>query len=247
MPLIVTHRHRPDDLEHWRRCERIDALNAQRMAGRIERKAKEALDVMRAFVESGGGYLGVSWGKDSIVCAHLLHTLEREGVAFPAVWVRVRLWENPDCEAVRDAFLGRWPLSTYEEIEVEAGADRDGGTSARGFDEAARRHGDRHISGVRGDESRVRQIVMARWGTATARTCRPIGRWTTEEVFAYLHTHELPVHPVYGYSMGGMLDRLRLRTASLGGDRGRGMGREEWERTYYPDVLGAARRAGESP
>lgn len=245
MPLIVTLRHRPDDLEHWRRAERVDALTARRLAGRLRDRAAEAREVLRAFITgaptpAAGGYLGVSWGKDSVVVAHLLHELEREGIRFPAVWVRVRLWENPDCDLVRDAFLERWPLSAYEEIEVDAGEDRAGGTSALGFEEAARRHGDRHVSGVRGAESATRRIVMARWGAATARTCRPIGRWSTEEVFAYLHAHDLPVHPAYGYTMGGVFDRLRLRTASLGGARGAGHGRAGWERAYYDAALRAA-------
>lgn len=240
MPLIVTARHRPEDLEHWRRCEQIDALNARRLAGRLATKAAAAQDVMRAFIGEGGGYLGVSWGKDSVVCAHLLHTLELEGLRYPAVWVRVRLWENPDCDRVRDAFLEGWPLRAYSEIEVDAGEDRAGGTSAVGFAEAAQRHGARHVSGVRGAESRIRRIVMARHGEASATTCRPIGRWSTEEVFAYLAIHGLPIHPAYGYTMGGLFDRMRLRTASLGGERGSGHGRGGWERAYYDAELRTA-------
>lgn len=240
MPLIVTHRHRPEDLRHWAACERVDTINARRLAKRLAWKAEQARAVMRAFVE-GGGYLGISWGKDSVVCAHLLHQLEAGGIDYPSVWVRVEGWENPDCTLVRDAFLSRWPLRGYDEIKTKAGANRGGGTSAPGFALAARLHGDRHISGVRAAESTVRAIAMSRWGTATDRTCRPIGRWTTEEVFVYLHTHGLPVHPAYGYTMGGLHDRLRIRTGSLGGSRGNGMGRAEWETAYYRPELDAAR------
>jgi phosphoadenosine phosphosulfate reductase len=223
-------------------CEEIDRLTAIRTRRRLEVIATQSRNVLRAFVNSGGGYLSISWGKDSLVCAHLLHELERnEGVVYPAIWVRVRRWENPDCQLVRDAFLERWPLAAYEEIVVEAGPNRAGGTSALGFREAARRHGDRHVSGVRGDESKVRRIVVSRWGTATERTCRPIARWTTEQVFAYLALHDLPVHPVYAYTLGGRLDRLHLRTGSLGGSRG-GSRRAEWEAAYYPAELLAARR-----
>lgn len=244
MPLIVTPRHRPDDLARWRVNERIDALTAQRITSRLARKADAARDVMRAFIAEGGGYLGVSWGKDSVVCAHMMHELERAGgIVYPVAWVRVRAWENPDCVLVRDAFLARWPLTSYAEIEADAGADRAGGTSAPGFAEAARRFGDRHVSGVRGEESTTRAIAMARYGTATARTCRPIGRWTGGEVFAYLYAHGLPVHPVYGYTMGGAFERRHLRVGSLGGERGTGHGRAEWERAYYGPELGAARRA----
>jgi phosphoadenosine phosphosulfate reductase len=229
--LIITSRHTERDLAHWHICEQEDDLHAQRLAKKLEEKAARAMDEMRSFIETAGrGYLGVSWGKDSVVCAWMLHQL---GIAYPAVWVRVREWENPDCLLVRDAFLERFPLRAYEEIEVEAGENRAGGTSARGFEEAARRHGDAHISGVRGDESTVRRWMMRRCGIATDRTCRPIGWWSTRDVFAFSRLHDLPLHPAYGYTMGGVYDRLHLRTASLGGTRGQGHGRAEWERAYY--------------
>lgn len=231
--LITTDRHTDRDLAHWRMCEREDELHARRLSRRLDERVERALAVMRAFIEAGDGYLGISWGKDSVVCAWLLHRLEREGVMYPACWVRVRHWENPDCELVRDAFLERWPLSRYEEIVVDVGPDRRGGTSALGFAEAARRHGDRHISGVRAEESAIRRASIGHLGLTTKRTCRPIGTWSTREVFALCHREGLPLHPAYGYTMGGVYDRLRLRTASLGGERGSGHGRGEWERVYY--------------
>lgn len=52
-------------------------------------------------------------------------------------------------------------------------------------------------------------------------------------MFAYLHRFDLPVHPAYAMSRGGLWDRDRIRVASLGGRRGEGMGRAEWERAYY--------------
>lgn len=242
MPLIVTHRHRPEDLAHWRVCERADAINAERLKRRFVESAAAAKDVMRSFIAAGDGYLSISWGKDSLVCAHLLFEMQRdEGTVYPSVWVRLDEIENPDCVLVRDAFLERWPLAGYDEIRAVAGDDSAGGRrTAAGFRAAADRYGDRHISGVRGDESRMRQIVMARFGAATARTCRPIGRWRTADIFAYLYLHDLPVHPVYAYTMGGLYDRLRVRTAALGGSRGNGMGRGGWEAAYYGDIMRAA-------
>lgn len=243
MPLIVTHRHRPEDLEHWRRVlEPVDAVTARRLARRLAERAEAAKAVIAGFLaKPGGGYLGVSWGKDSVVVAHMLHELERSGApSCPAVWVRVSGWENPDCPLVREAFLARWPLQDYHEIEVEAGDNRAGGTSARGFEVARRRWGRRHISGVRGEESSVRGIVAARYGTASSGSCRPIVRWSSAEVFSYCHLHGLPLHPAYGYTAGGTWDRAHLRTGSLGGERGAGHGRREWERSYYPEWYATA-------
>lgn len=69
------------------------------------------------------------------------------------------------------------------------------------------------------------------------RCVRPILHWPTWAVFAYLYDHDLPVHPSYAMTMGGRLDRERLRVDGLGGYRGRDMGRAEWERTYYGDIM----------
>jgi len=93
------------------------------------------------------------------------------------------------------------------------------------------------VSGVRGEESGVRKLRMRRWGTSSERTCAPIGWWCGGDVFAYLHQHDLPVHPAYAMSFGGTLDRNRIRVASLGGERGTGFGRRDWEHRYYRDAF----------
>jgi hypothetical protein len=38
-------------------------------------------------------------------------------------------------------------------------------------------------------------------------------------------------------SMGGTIDRNHIRVSSVGGKRGSNMGRAEWEKLYYPDIL----------
>jgi len=228
VPLIITPRHTDRDLAHWRTCEKVDALTAQRRAPRLREMAARAGDVAAAFAR-GGGYAGVSWGKDSVVVASILAEHRTD---LPLVWVRVDAWENPDCELVRDAFLARFDVR-YHEIRVAIGPNRHGGTLSLGFAEAAERFGARYISGVRADESAIRRASMGHHGITTKNTCRPIGKWSTADVFAYCALMDLPLHPAYGYTMGGIYDRMRLRTASLGGVRGAGHGRAEWERVYY--------------
>lgn len=74
-------------------------------------------------------------------------------------------------------------------------------------------------------------------GVATEKVCRPIIDWTTNDVFAALRMLDLPVHPAYAMSGGGRWSRDRLRVDCIGGERGRGIGRAEWEQEYYGDVL----------
>jgi phosphoadenosine phosphosulfate reductase len=232
-------RHTPGDLSRWKELARADAVHCQLHAYRS--RVGRAVDALRAFVAVGDCYAGVSWGKDSTVIAHMIAT---HAPSVPVVWVRVSGVENPDCPLVRDAFLSEHRLR-YEEISVAA--PQRGLTSSNGFAEARRRYGDRHISGVRGAESSTRMLRSRRWGHSTDRTCAPITWWSGADVYAYLHEHGLPVHPAYACTQGGLWDRDRIRVGALGGERGRGTGRAEWERRYYgADIarIESARRSG---
>lgn len=230
MSLLPSSRHTSSDLERWATLERYDrTLGA---GSRMRRRAEAARDELIGFVEAGPCYCGVSWGKDSVVVAHLVQLVAPH---VPLCWVRVEGKSNPDCPAVRDAFLAMHPGAIYDEIE--APRPERGLTSSAGFAVADARHGDRYISGVRAEESSTRTLRTRRWGCSTKRTCAPIAWWTHQEVFAYLAHHGLPVHPAYAMTYGGALDRSEVRVAAIGGLRGRGRGRAEWEAHYYPEVF----------
>lgn len=239
MSLIASDRYDARDLAAWRAQEQADGVYCRTKA--FARKVQHSLDALQYFADKAGGrgYVGVSWGKDSVVVAHLAHRLR---LPLPFVWVRVEPVANPDCVLVRDTFLARFPVR-YDEILVECPRDASGvhsrGTLERGFGEAVRRHGDIHISGVRAEESGQRMRRMKLYGPSTDKTCAPIGWWTATDVYAYLYAHDLPVHPAYACTMGGALDRARVRVASLGGRRGDGHGRATWEWRYYPDEMRA--------
>lgn len=226
--LIPSPRHTAADLALWAELEAADRLHAGRLArsGKVER----SLAVIREFVAAGPCYCGVSWGKDSTA---LFHLLQLAGVAVPVVWMRYGRATNPECVSVRDSILGRWPGADYREIDVGESEDQrdDYSLAVRSTGTA------RYLSGVRGDESGIRTIVMRRLGAATSKTCRPLTYWTGDDVFAYLAANGLPVHPNYAMSGGGRWPRRHLRTTSIGGERGAENGRREWEREYYGDVL----------
>lgn len=229
MALIESSRYSARDRAEWDRLERFDRALAR--SSRMDAKIAQARAALEGFEPN---YIGVSWGKDSVAVAHMAIDVWPN---VPLVWVMVTGWENPDCAAVRDAFLTQHPQARYVEIEAEAGANRAGGTSAKGFAEARRRFGRRYVSGVRAQESGSRTLRARKWGASSPNTCAPIIWWEYLDVFAYLARFDLPVHPAYACSMGGRLERGHLRVGSLGGGRGTGVGRAEWERHYYPEAI----------
>lgn len=239
--LIPSPRHTREDLRVWAQREQMDRRFVKTSERRMNEMERRAMDEIDAFARERC-YVGVSWGKDSVVVAHLALRTRPD---LPLVWVRVEPGDNPDSVLVRDAFVARWSNQgvalDYREV-VAARDDEDDVRDAHqlGWRLATEAAGtDRHVIGVRAEESATRRMSIGACGLSTLRSCRPIGHWQAEHVFAYLYRHDLPVHPAYACSLGGTLDRRHLRVAALGGDRGTRFGRAEWERRYYGDALRA--------
>lgn len=245
--MIASPRHRARDLEVWHSLERGDYALAT--SSRWADWESEARTEIEKFALLGPCYIGVSWGKDSVVVAHLARDM-----GLPLAWVRVEPIVNPDCPLVRDAYLASHP-SPLIEVEVwcvphhrpanEQGVAHEWGWTARGtledgFRQVAKQAGAaRHISGVRAAESTVRRVRTATYGLSTELTCAPIARWPTARVFAYLRRHDLPVHPAYACLGGTRWERDRLRVSALGRTTGQGRGRWEWEWQYYGSEMRA--------
>lgn len=226
--LIPSERHRPEDLELWRELEEADLIHGERFLR--SGKLKQSLQAIRDFVAASPCYAGVSWGKDSTV---LFDLLQRAGVCIPIIWLTYGKATNPECRLVRDAVLAISPNVDYREIDVgESEEMRDDFSPA-----VASTGASRYLSGIRADESGIRKISMRRLGLETANVCRPLGWWRLPDVFGYLAVRGLPVHPNYAMLGGGRWPREHLRTASIGGERGRENGRTDWEREYYGDIL----------
>jgi phosphoadenosine phosphosulfate reductase len=217
--LIASPRHTREDLRVWAERERMDRRLAR--SGALDRPFAMAAQAVADFLDGGPAYVSVSWGKDSTVLADLVL---RVAPRTPLIWFAAEGIENPDCALVRDEFLCRWPVR-YFEIGVPGDGDPDS------WDVSSRSA--RRISGLRAEESSTRALSAAVHGVATARSCRPLLRWCAEHVYAYLAARDLPVHPAYACSLGGTIDRRHLRVGPLGGERGTGHGRAEWERRYY--------------
>lgn len=230
MGLIESPRHSRADLARWRDYADQDEA---RWLTVTRHRVDKARRVIADFVAGGSCYAGVSWGKDSVVLAHLVATtLESKDV--PLINLRVEPLVNPDTDRVRDQFLARFPSVSFREITIDCPLDSDGWWDIDAkWDSALNSAGDRYMSGVRGSESGNRMRRMLSVGTTHGRVCTPIGWWTGGDIFAYLHRYDLPIHPAYAMSMDGILDRDRLRVDVLGYGSGGGFGRNEWERRYY--------------
>lgn len=223
--LLKSDRHTAKDLACWSELERADAVHAASLAPKIEK----ALDAVRQFSKQSCN-ASVSWGKDSTVVAHLGYTVDS---TMPIVWVRWLVDDNPDSQLVAKRFAEMFPDANLSEL-IAPDDDHDDGR--RGFAMLEKLHA-RRVVGIRKSESSDRMMSRAVHGVSTTKVCRPIIDWTLGDVMAYLALHDLPVHPVYAMLGGGRYSRESLRVDSLGGQRGTGMGRREWEQCYYGDVL----------
>lgn len=237
MSLIQSPRHTRADLARWAELERGDAVRGR--LARLARLEDRAIKALRAFSATGRFYAGVSWGKDSTAMVHLV---QRSGVRCPVVFFHAGPVENPDCFVQRDAFLSRFDIDYSEHECSELAWSRDGTDivhdgAQRAFARASRAHGGRYASGIRADESRARRMRMKHWGENSINTCAPIGHWTIVDVYAYLAKHDLPIHPAYACSMGGVYAREHIRVSTIGGVNGGERGRREWERAYYPETV----------
>lgn len=244
--LIDSPRITAADQRSWSAGWRLDAIGARSQA--LVRREEQALRDIEAFLRDGRAYAGVSWGKDSVVLAHLL---QRFYGAVELWSVRGEPLTPHECDSVRDAFLVQHAALRYREEIVWCRRDATGwhatGTMETGFARVCRSaETERYLSGVRGTESACRKRCMMRYGVSTERTCRPLGNWSGEDVFAYLRKYDLPTHPNYAMSMGGALPRERLRVAWLTLRHGQGMGRRQWELAYYRPQVEAIER-GEIP
>ena len=216
-----------------------DLVHGQRPA--MQLKVHRSLESLLAFCSTGQCYASISWGRDSVIIAHLIAI---SGVDLPLVHLRVVPTENPHTSDVRDSFLRTYPKCDYREIVKESKHLHSSPTERMAakatFGKAFRNAGFdgwKYISGVRASESGARKMRMRTWGASSLLTCAPIGWWTDADVFGYLATMSLPVHPNYAMLGGGRWPRERIRVSELAGEYGMEWGRAQWEQEYYGDII----------
>lgn len=251
MPLLTSDRHTEADINLWNAHEDADLINAVY----VDRCAELASRVIIDFVSRKRCYAGVSWGKDSVVVAHLML---RFAPHVPLIHLRPTN-HNPDCDRVRDAYFAANSSQQYREIAVDYSHIDRRNLSPPQIDKATDKEWyksfdslkpefDSYVIGIRASESGGRSIRLKSLGLESKVSLLPIGWWSTAQVFAYLAAHELPVHPAYAMLGGGRWARENLRVSEIGDTGGSERGRSEWEQEYYGDVLAmmASKRAGKN-
>lgn len=236
--LIKSDRHTKADLEIWKDYEEIDAIKSKELN---KEKIQKAIIEIKKSCDEKKSYISISWGKDSVVLAHLCWLAK---VNIPMVWIKESPMHNPYCDLVRDKFLKQYNYN-YHEIVADYGFS--------GFGPFLDKHGDsvlfhsianainisfgRRITGIRNQESNKRLLRYMNYGLTTENTSAPLSLWKTWEIFAYLKYYNLPIHPNYAMLGGGRYERNNLRVDCLAGTQGNGIGRVEWEKEYYQDIL----------
>lgn len=223
--LIITDRHKSEDLVLWKDYEELDSVSNY-----SDKKVDQSVLLIYDFLSKNEkSCIMTSWGKDSIV---LLDLFIKTGIRKPVVYMRFSDRSNPDCDLVRDYFLNKYKIDYHEETFNYSKVRKSG----KHWKNLFARYGKR-CTGIRKEESGVRNLQWIINGFESENSCRPLSLWKSQEIFSYIFKNNLPLSPVYGYLGGGRYERKNLRTHSLAGTSGNGMGRTEWEREYYQDIL----------
>jgi phosphoadenosine phosphosulfate reductase len=190
---------------------------------------------MVEFLQDGAAYISLSWGKDSLVVAHIAICA---GLEIPFLHIKIEPNGNPDNAAVKQIFLDRFDCQYYE-FPYQWDWDGRYWFDPKPYSAAIAAANtlklpSRYITGIRSEESQKRRL---RGGKNTVNSCAPIAGWKLRDVFAYLSIHNLPIHPVYAMTNGGLFDRSHLRVECIGGVEGTNFDRREWEELYYRDIL----------
>jgi len=195
---------------------------------RFQRKVDEAKEVIAEALERmRSPYISFSGGKDSTVVLHLVRTLAPN---CPAVWSDDE-WNLPETVALVDAtpnlhriaarvqhaeWFTSWDTDQPDIPEGTVWVDAPANDGLQTY--ARQQSYDGAFIGLRADENSRRRVHLRKFGQLyfaakhDAWQCNPIAWWSALDVWAYIHSHQVPYNRAYDKlaEMGLPLDRQRI-------------------------------------
>ena len=164
---------------------------------RKENKAKSDIAAMLRKCEKT--YVALSWGKQSIICAHMAYNVSKDILCVH--------WTGPDAQLIadfdntRDLFLNRWPVKY---IELSEGHEGKLMAAIKEFVSNHKMEG--VILGLAKCESKGRRHTLRKNDKQNIYTyasgvcqyrCCPLADWTNEDLAAYISKHNIPLLSTY--------------------------------------------------
>lgn len=216
-----------------------------------------ALTTVAAHLQTHGGYVSWSGGKDSTAAVHLAVTASPD---VPVVWFDSGL-EFPDTRPYLLALAAHWRLNLHiieavpdalSIMEASGAWDHDAppGWDApdlhdalitRPAQQARTQFGAAEVWGLRAAESAGRRALLAPGHGTFARrdatvVCSPIWSWRDVDVTAYLARHQIPLNPAYARLTAAGASGKDLRVGLALDGNNLNFGRVVWLRRCYPDL-----------
>jgi len=203
------------ELAHGRVYRRLRVHQSRRA------RARDAIAVMRE--KAPRSYLSLSWGKQSLIVAHMLYVLDP---TIPSYFLASsESWGLHNFADVIAAFCDRWPLK-HTIVQTDRWADAPSWQAARlsgrgDLQAVADRDGpwDGWYGGLAREESRTRRIALSmrsdsghpdvyHYVDGTYR-CSPLAAWELPDLAAYIDEFDLPL--LAAYHRGGLAVRTTAR------------------------------------
>lgn len=186
-------------------------------------------------------YLSWSCGKDSTAVLSLLRAIDKDE-KIPVIHFDLGV-ELPNTDSYKANFTNITtfkPSKNLIETMLEFGFESKECRKSNFIKEFTDNNKfDGHIMGLRYNESSARRNLFKR-GSIYKReeddmwVCNPIYNWDFEDVFAYLISSCVPIHPHYSIKSNQPLEERRVGGYVSGRNRGSEFGRFYWFKEQYP-------------
>ena len=223
----------------------------------VERKLNKFYEIVdKAFLEYKKHYISCSWGKDSILTAHLILNRYHDATV---VFMNSG-YALSDIYNFRDYYLNKFGIKNYVELKC-----------SHDYAELNLKYGlpsiDRTISdhekvkniikkdvieewaiennydccfwGIRADETAGRKNLLRRFGLlykiSEIAKCSPIGWWNNEDIWNIIDILNIPYSKIYDKEMKPFFTRNTIKNGGYLTTDKANQGRLIWLKKFYPD------------